>query len=180
MVFTMKLYNSLTAVFFALVFFYSLPLLGQPFPGDNRHEKVIERIKQLQVWKLTERLKLTEEQSVRFFAKYNRYQEEVAKSLEKLNDVMSQLEDAKMSNLSEAELDKKIDEALQLRQESAASLQRYTKDFRQVISARQMAELVVFERDFIREITNFLARQDKQKKMRDTMPDPKDNTPQKK
>ncbi len=125
---------------------------------QERRGQIMERIRQLRVWKLTDRLKLTEDQSVKFFARYNRYQDEFAKNLETVQSQMRELRQAELANASEADIDKKVMQVLEARKASSELLPKYYKEFREVLSARQMAELVIFERDFLEDL-NVLMRQ---------------------
>ncbi|MBC8042498.1 MAG: hypothetical protein IAF08_03545 [Rhizobacter sp.] len=119
-------------------------------------KKVIERIKQLRIWKLTERLKLNEDQSVKFFPKYNRYQDDLAGNLEKLQTQFREMQELSIGSAADADLDRKVQQVLETQRGSSEILQKYTKEFRDVLSARQVAELIVFERDFLRDISGLL------------------------
>ncbi len=148
----------------------SLAVQAQPTPQQQerinrlqemrqeRRGQIMERIRQLRVWKLTDRLKLSEDQSVKFFARYNRYQDEFAKHLETMQLQMRDLRQAELGNASEADIDKKVMQVLEARKAASELLPKYYKEFREVLSARQMAELVIFERDFLEDL-NALMRQ---------------------
>lgn len=120
--------------------------------SPEKRQELMQRIRQLKMWKLTERLKLSEEQSVKFFPKYNAYQDEIGENFEKMRGLMKELRAMQSSNASEAQIDQKVNEILQARSQNDAILQKHIKGFREVLTARQMAELIVFERDFMRDL----------------------------
>jgi hypothetical protein len=120
--------------------------------SPEKRKELMQRIRQLKMWKLTERLNLTEEQSVKFFPKYNVYQDEIGENFEKMQGLMHELRAMQSANAADAQIDQKVNELLQTRSQNDAILQKHIKGFREVLSARQMAELVVFERDFMRDL----------------------------
>lgn len=127
---------------------------GQRMP----REQLAKRIKQLQMWKLTERLNLSEEQSMKFFPRYNRYQDELTDAVQNLQKRMGRLQELHQSNASEKDLDGEIKSVIAERKNVNDVLPKYLDEFRQVLSARQVADLILFERDFLRDITDALER----------------------
>jgi hypothetical protein len=119
-------------------------------------ERIAKRIKQLQVWKMTDKLKLSEEQSVKFFPKYNRYQDELTDELQNLQAKISRLETVQQSDAKDGEIDAQIEEVLSKRKAVSDVLPKYVREFREVLTARQMADLIIFERDFLRDITELI------------------------
>jgi Spy/CpxP family protein refolding chaperone len=123
---------------------------------ENQKSKLAERIKQLQLLKLTERLKLTEEQTTKFFPRYTRYQDEFTREYQSLQSQIRELEELQVSAASESEIDKKVQAVLESREITSSLLIKYFKEFREVLTARQMAELVIFERDFLRDLSKLM------------------------
>ncbi len=121
-------------------------------------EQLQKRIKQLQMWKLTERLNLSEEQSMKFFPRYNRYQDELTDAVQNLQNRLSRLQELHQSNAKESDLDAEIRAVLTERKNVSDVLPKYLDEFRQVLTARQMADLILFERDFLRDLTDALER----------------------
>lgn len=121
-------------------------------------EQLQKRIKQLQVWKLTERLNLSEEQSMKFFPRYNRYQDELTNAIQNMQNRMSRLQELHQNNAKESDLDEEIKAVILERKNVADVLPKYVDEFRQVLTARQMADLILFERDFLRDITEAIER----------------------
>ncbi len=121
-------------------------------------EQLQKRIKQLQMWKLTERLNLSEEQSMKFFPRYNRYQDELTDAVQNLQMRLSRLQELHQSNAKESDLDGEIRAVIAERKNVSDVLPKYLDEFRQVLTARQLADLILFERDFLRDITDAIER----------------------
>lgn len=131
----------------------------RPDPLDKaqpNRKNIIERIKQLRVWKLTERLKMTTEQSEKFFPRYNGYQNEIAANLERMQTGFAELQQMQVGSATDADIDKRVQQLLEIQKGNTELLQKYIKEFREVLSARQAAELVIFERDFLRDISKLM------------------------
>ncbi len=156
---------------------YSLESLAQPVPSNRHGERHMhrkkqfrrnlspeqrkalkKRIHQLKMWKLTERLNLTEDQSTRFFPRYNKYQDEVFVNFEKMHQLMARLRELKESNSDSKKIDDTVNEILNTQAQNHEILQKHVKKFRDVLSASQVAELIVFERDFSRDLRGLLNR----------------------
>ncbi|MDX2130184.1 MAG: hypothetical protein SFU91_14215 [Chloroherpetonaceae bacterium] len=113
-------------------------------------------VRKFQAEKMSERLKLSAEQRERFMERYSKYQDEFTDNFKRLQGAMKDLEQLQMGNGSEKEIDAKTREVLELRNASTEILPKYLSNFREMLSARQAAELVIFERDFLRDITKVI------------------------
>jgi hypothetical protein len=131
-----------------------------PLPvSPERRAQFIERLRQFRIWKLTDRLKLSEEQSVRFFPRYNRYQDEYFAKAQELQSQLQTLRELEARKAPDSEIDKQIEKILSTRTEMSGLLSKYTKEFREVLSSQQMVELVLFERDFLDDMNRLLRRE---------------------
>ncbi len=128
--------------------------IGQRVP----REQLAKRIKQLQMWKLTERLNLSEEQSMKFFPRYNRYQDELTDAVQNLQQRLTRLQELHQSDAKDSDLDREIKAVIEERKHVSDVLPKYLDEFRQVLTARQVADLILFERDFLRDITEAIER----------------------
>jgi hypothetical protein len=128
--------------------------IGQRVP----REQLQKRIKQLQMLKLTDRLNLSEEQSMKFFPRYNRYQDELTDAVQNLQMRLSRLQELHQADAKESDLDGEIKAVVIERKNVSDILPKYLDEFRQVLTARQTADLILFERDFLRDITDAIER----------------------
>lgn len=114
------------------------------------------KIQEIKMWKLTRRLNLTEEQSARFFPRYNKYQDEVFDNFEKMHDKMFKLRELMNSNGTDKQIDQAVNDILSSQTRNHEIIHKYVKQFREVLSAQQVAELIVFEHDFSRDLRGLL------------------------
>ncbi|MCS7014233.1 MAG: hypothetical protein RMI34_07125 [Chloroherpetonaceae bacterium] len=127
--------------------------------SPERRAQFIARLRQLRIWKLTDRLKMTEEQSIRFFPKYNRYQDEYFAKVEQLHAQMRELRELEAKKAPDSELDKQVEKILATRTEMSGLFSKYAKEFREVLTAQQLAELMLFERDFLDDLNRLMRRE---------------------
>jgi hypothetical protein len=127
--------------------------------SPEQRARFIERLRQFRMWKLTDRLKLSEEQSMRFFPRYNRYQDEYLAKAQELQSQLQTLRELEARKAPDSEIDKQIEKILNTRTEMSGLLSKYTKEFREVLSSQQMVELVLFERDFLDDMNRLLHRE---------------------
>lgn len=126
-----------------------------PGPGGRRpnREKMRERLNTIKIWKMTEAVGLTTEQSEKFFPIYNQQR----KDHEKLEKERFELVD-KLSNLadehdgSDSEINKTIDKLIDHDGKFAQLRKKYLKEIAAVISVKQQARLLVFEERFRRRL----------------------------
>lgn len=132
--------------------------MGRAPMSPEQRTEFIARLRQMRMWKLTERLKMSEEQAMRFFPRYNRYQDEYFAKAQELQTQMQALRQMEERKAPDNEIDKQIEKILATRTEMSGLLSKYTKDFREVLSSQQMVELVLFERDFLDDFNKLLNR----------------------
>jgi F0F1-type ATP synthase alpha subunit len=96
---------------------------------------------------------------MRFFPRYNRYQDEYFAKAQELQSQLQTLRELEARKAPDSEIDKQIEKILNTRTEMSGLLSKYTKEFREVLSSQQMVELVLFERDFLDDMNRLLHRE---------------------
>lgn len=150
--------------------------LGQPppdefFDGSMRgpgHERIRERIKTIKIWKLTEELNLTEQQSVQFFPAYNNHQTERERINTERKELFKQLDEQTMrGKTDDKEIKKLLDQLESLNQQLADKQAEFRKKLESILTTRQIGRLVVFEVKFQHHIREII--KDTRNEMRDSM-----------
>jgi Spy/CpxP family protein refolding chaperone len=125
--------------------------------GGPRREQVRDRIKTIKVWKLTEKLDLTEAQSQRFFPVYNKFFDirdtiEMQKSqgIQKLDDLTNK------ENPSESEINKQFNKLDSLDQAIQDAKIKFRNNLKDILSTRQIGQLYVFEVRFMMEMRDII------------------------
>lgn len=147
---------------FILISFFALPgvLWAQPFggpepgfrPGPNEgpmREKVRQRIEMVKIWKLTEAVGLTAQQSERFFPIYNQHQKKMEeiddRRMNLVNDLGKLLDDPKSSD---KEIQQIADKLREIPQQMMSERQKFQEDISPILSVRQQMKLMLFEERF--------------------------------
>jgi hypothetical protein len=150
----MKTFVILTLVFSsAMLMAQELP----PFRGP-----AAERVEQYKKMRMMEVLKLDEETSLRFFARYNRHQEELKGLGGKRDSLLQVLESYVNRNTSDAEYDRVFKSMAALGNELGRSREKFLQELKEIFTNKQIAEYLVFERRFyesLREIMRDMQRE---------------------
>ena len=132
---------------------------GQRGPGPFRASERVEQFKKL---RMIEALKLDDETAIKFFAKYNKHEEVVRDINKQRDDLLDQLESQRKSKASDADMEKVISNLLVLDTKQAEERNRFVNDLKGVLTTGQIADLLLFERNFarnVRQIMQEMARQ---------------------
>ncbi len=138
---------------------------GDP-PGDHpMREQMRQRIETLKVWKLTEDLNLTPEQSEKFFPAYKQFNDSRKAIEEERRTVFDQLD---LLTGEDKPDDKKINELLDKLDNFDQRINDLRVKFRQdlngILTTQQIGRLYVFEVEFMRHIQDIM--RDARKEMR--------------
>jgi hypothetical protein len=142
---------------FAAVSSPGLAQENQPL-GQGR---ALERVEQFKKIRLMEVLNLDEQTSIRFFTRYNKYQE-ILRSLRKQQlQALGQVQALRKSKAADSEYDKMVDELLKLESQINEAKSKYVDELKQVLTSKQLVEYLVFEARFqqnLRELARELPR----------------------
>jgi Spy/CpxP family protein refolding chaperone len=135
---------------------------GPPFGGPMRG-RVRERIKTVKIWKLTEELNLTDEQSQKFFPIYNRFfdtREDIENQKNQLIQNLGEL--TAKENPSDSEINQQLNKIDSLDQRIQELQKQFRNDLKGVLTTRQIGCLYVFEIRFLRQMQDIIrdARQE--------------------
>ena len=142
-----------TAVFFLLILCTLVPVSAQNRMNQGRPGQRIEQFKKL---RLIEALKLDEDTSVRFFAKYNKHEEAVRDINKDRDGLLDQLQGLRKSDATDAEMVKIIDNLVSLDKKLSDERSRFAEDIKNVLSTKQIADLFLFERNFVRNVRQLM------------------------
>lgn len=121
-----------------------------------------ERIEQFKKVRLMEVLKMDDETSIRFFTHYNKYEETFRAIQNEHNTLIDQLQELNSSNANNSDLTRAIKDIGISEEKIAETRSKFLEELKGVISIKQIAEYVVFERNFnknLREIMRDIARE---------------------
>ena len=139
--------------FFLFLFLISGLAYTQPLP----RKRVREQIETIRMWKLTEALNLSQEQSMRFFPLFNQWERERHQLDLERNRFLDEL---KLVLKRERPKEKEIRTLLERLEENRVRRGEGQKDFwlqaSKILTLRQRAEYLIFQRDFERRIREII------------------------
>jgi hypothetical protein len=133
----------------ALIVLLFATALGQEMPMRG---PAMERVEQFKKIRMMEVLKLDEETSLRFFARYNKFQEGIKEITGKRDGLIDELAALRKSNSSDGEYEKVFKELSAVESKIADERWRFVQELKGVVSTKQVAEYIVFERNFNRQL----------------------------
>ncbi len=155
----MNILNTIAlVVFFALALSSNLAAQDQPpmrGPGA-------ERIEQFKKVRLIEVMNMDEETSIRFFTHYNKHMDNLRTIQKDHNALIDQLQRLNTSNAKNTEIEQVIKDIGMSEEKIAEARSKFLEELKDVISIRQIAQYVVFERNFnknLREIMRDIAKE---------------------
>lgn len=125
-------------------------------PGGQMRGPAAERIEQFKKIRMMEVLRLDEETSIRFFARYNKHQGEMHEIEEQRRESVSKLRSLRQSNASNAELEKALAELKVLPDKVAQARERFLNDLWQILTVKQIADYIVFEENFVQNLRDIM------------------------
>jgi hypothetical protein len=149
-------YSLLTAVLLAV----NLSIAQPPpdsFENGPMREKVRDRIRTMKIWKLTEAVGLTTEQSEKFFPIYNKYQQKIDAIMHDRDRLLDKLE--MLTNQNGASDKDVLDAMAQLKDipdQMTVERERFLKEVTPILSLNQQAKLMVFEERFMQRLQEFV------------------------
>ncbi|MBK7629675.1 MAG: hypothetical protein IPJ23_02970 [Ignavibacteriales bacterium] len=146
-----KIVISLLMILFLAAFTYP-----QKMKEKIRQNK--NKLEQLEKVKLIESLDLSEDAAVRFFSRRNESRNEIAALEDKADDLLVEIEDTFNSNDRNIEAKQKqlVSEFLKTKDLSDQMRNQFIKSLDDILTTKQIAKLVVFEKKFRDEIRKVL------------------------
>ncbi len=132
----------------AMIFFLASVLSAQNYMGMGQRWR--ERILEFKKVRLLEILKLDEQNSVKFLNKYTKFSKEVDQLELERERIVSEME-FKLRRGDKEGYDKSIQELLELAKKEHEMRVNFYKELKDILTEQQIAQVVVFERNFRRE-----------------------------
>ncbi|MBI5646044.1 MAG: hypothetical protein HY962_03865 [Ignavibacteriae bacterium] len=118
-----------------------------------------QRLEQYRHLKMIEALDLNEEQAIRLFAREKEFRASEKARAEQRQDILARLRTLSKGTPSEADVQKEITALTNIAAEMAAARRDYVLGLKDLLSTKQIAQLVVFEDTFMKEVRRILESQ---------------------
>ena len=155
----MKYMHVVSFVFIVMLVIFSNLISQDQLPMRG---PAAERIEQFKKVRLMEVLKMDEETSIRFFARYTKYAETLRTIQKDHNILIDQLQELSKSDANNSDIERVIKDIGMSEEKIAETRSKFLEQLKDVISIKQVAEYVVFERNFnknLREIMRDIAKE---------------------
>ena len=119
----------------------------------------LERVEQFKKIRLMEVLNLDEQTSIKFFARYNKYEDQLRDLRQKQVHEFAQIQSLRKSKAADTEYDKVVNDLLTVEGQFEDVKTKYIGELKEVLTSKQLAEYLAFEyrfqqnlRDLAREV----------------------------
>jgi len=132
------------------------PTQDLPPPPEVR-EELRRNIENMRIWKMTQFLELSTEQSSKFFPIFNEFQGKREKLEEERGEMMRRLGELVESEAEhESEIRRLMSGLVKNRERMVSRQDEFWREAEKVLSLKQQAKLVLFEKHFKREIRGMI------------------------
>lgn len=142
------------------------PIFAQPL-GVPREGRSMERVEQLKKVRLVEMLNLSEEQSIRFFARLNEHENLVRDLRKDKMDLLDKIERLVRNDSDGKEYEKLFPGILAIDGRIVEEQQKFFVSLSDLISVEQRGKFLLFERQFHRELREAMRESRRRSRMRD-------------
>ena len=141
-------YNGTMVLSFLLI--GAATLCAQPRHGDRSQWP--DRIESYKKVRMLEALKLGEDESVKFVSRYDKHLELMHGFDKERYDLIDNLDTLSRSNASDGEFDEIYGTLLEIDKKIAGERQKFLSELKEILSNKQIAVYIVFERNFVKEL----------------------------
>ncbi len=133
---------------------------------DKKKDRRSEKMEMMTVWKLTEHLKLTEEQGEKFFPRFRGHREELEKIHQEQRQLMQTLQEKieRGDEIKDNEIKSQVENLAELEKRKLEFQKKFILDLEGVLNNAQRAKLIGFERRLRQEIKDQMKEHRKEKK----------------
>lgn len=130
---------------------------------DGIPERQREKVKQLRIWKLTDKLNLSEEQSLKFFPAYNKNMDEQESLRHERRKIVQDLKE-NGETMTESKVSEKVDQMLEIEQKMLTRRKEFLKSLDGILTPKQRAVLVAFDAEFLKDLAKNIEKHRENKK----------------
>lgn len=121
---------------------------------EPMQRRPIEQLESLKKVRMLEAVKLDEQTGVKLINRYSKNRETIWELELERRKIMDKLAEQLQANASDADLQKIFDELVAVEKKITDVRLNYLNELKEILTPKQMAEYLVFERNFAKEIRN--------------------------
>lgn len=142
-----------SAVTLLLVSIMAGLVFAQP-PEGMGNRRAMERLEHFKKIRMVEALDLDDETGVKLVSRYNKHRERMKDLESERKEVIGKLESLVGGNAAEGEYQKCFTELNETEKKIADVRKRFMDDLKEVLTTKQIAQYLIFERDFMKDVRN--------------------------
>lgn len=132
----------------------------------GRLKRPMERLESYKKIQMIEALKLDEESGLKLVGRYNKHRENVKQLEESRAALVDKLELQLKSNAADSELQRSFNEFYELEKKIGESRKKFLEDLKEIFTTKQVAEYMIFERNFMTDLRNVVKDIQKERRQR--------------
>lgn len=137
-----------------ILLFVPVLLLVAQNPGDEKDPREI--IEKVRIYKLTEALDLTEEQTTKFFPHLKEMRKTEQEIQKQRLELVQKLRDLIKNNAPEQEIVNVLNKLQEIHKKRMVAQMKEIEDLRQILTPIQQAKFMIFQENFEREIRELI------------------------
>jgi len=135
-----------------VVFLVTNSLLAQPEHSTRSQQPAMDRIESWKKVRMLESLKLNEDQSTKFIVRYNEHSEAMHGFEKERNALVDKLDTQSKSDAADDDYNQTFNALLDTDKKISGERLRFLAELKEVLSNKQIAQYIVFERNFVQEL----------------------------
>ena len=160
-----RLFIKLLLTFLAIMLIFNSFCLAQNNGKINEWGRMHGKIEQLEKIKIIELLDLNEQTTLKFFSRRDSHRDEQRRLMDKRDLLYDDLNNIFNSN-DEIDYQIKINEIFNIEKEMLNSREKFFNSLKDMFSTKQIAELIVYESNFRKEMRHQFIKQGEKRKFR--------------
>jgi hypothetical protein len=147
---------------------FTILCIAQPPDGFGEGKKrPFERLERYKKIQMVEVLKLDEETGMKLITRYNNHRKSVQQLEKERGELLDKLESQVQSSVADGEYQKSFNDLLDIERKITDTRKKYLESLKEIFSSKQIAEYLIFERNFMKDLRNVVNDVQKQRMRRD-------------
>ncbi len=130
-------------------------------------QRMMDRVEHFKKIRMLEAMKLDEETGLKLVSRYTKHRESVKQLEESRTGVVERLESMLRSGASDADLQKQFNEFYDADRRITDARKKYLEDLKEILTVKQIAQYMVFEKNFMSEMRDLVRDVQKERRKRE-------------
>jgi Spy/CpxP family protein refolding chaperone len=147
--------------------FWSITAAAQSREGmGNRFSRPMERLERYKKIRMVEVLGLEDETGVKLVSRYSKHRERMKELEQERSKLIEKLETYTAAATGDSEYQKAFNEIYEMEKKFAEARKKYLEELKEILTNKQVAEYIIFERDFMKDVRDVVKDVQKERQRR--------------